>query len=1321
MLSGTITSNKAILNTETPALASGDTATAANGGAAYLANGTLKIAGGTISKNTAENGGAAYLGGGTLTMSGGTVTENTASNDGGGAYLGGGTFNMSGGTISKNNAINGGGALVANGMVEISGGSVEYNTAQTNGGGIAITDGNFTMHGGAIDNNTATNGDGGGLYVSASEQSAAIIVRSGAITNNKAGANGGAIGVYGATNTVEFTITIGSQTEHKTENGEITHNISANDTIQEACPKIENNTSQSSGGGIYLAGNYNATMNMHCLTESGNQVGTGNTPSDFMMVDGGKLNIQTSANDTQGLGHIEISSNIQVTGGQVTLSGAGDNPKFTGNVTIDVDEAKNEKFEDSRTKVEGSYSVQYFENFTDTSGQTSGQYVFSDVIVVQGAKHTVKAASTYSVIGYKITGWRQYTKDKDNKFVDTGNVYAAGAEVDFNQDLYFFAEWKPVGYQIQFEPGVDSYSGTMQNQYFDYTATNQTLIPNAYINKGYLFVQWVWKNGDDTKTFSNGEEISEPLSSVDGTIIKLTAVWRICDHQHENSENISSNSLETQYIISKTENSISRTCPCHGYSETATLTGKTVTYDGNPHKAELTHTYESVNQYEGLKWNITIFYEGTLAGIGDDESTKTTYESNNTAPTDAGQYTASFQVNIPNGTYSPSTTIYINKANQKDPPIPKYNTEKDDTLNKMNIVISLFDQESFISGLEYRISYYDETSQRWQNSEWKKWTEQQAPPSFALEKIYTNYYVSVRYAETNNYNASIEVRGESVIVWTGQVTFHFTSDAGLIQDEISGKPNESQPALQSESTTENGITIKFIPSTGYYIHNIQWTALNHSDYVKTLLIDNKGNCSNSEWTIWIHQINDSTSSIDVNIHFTGAEKIPTVEASTAKDQIFGELKNEENVTISNDSAYTVQFDIKDYKHYTSPAIQFSQALPVGTTLIMIDRSDSTYWGYTVNDGNVNSVSLSKFAKMSNGEEYSVKNIQNENGQSVEFAIDLNLRFIVDFSRCETKNFTSNELRAHFTATSEQITVKIYKEDGTFEEKIQTVPPLSEVLSTVKLQSTSFTISNSNPSSGLTNVLDYEFANDAIGISKWNDRNLVLVFEYKDQNIALPADARLKVSVGDSHNIYYLTDEKKYIALLPSVGEGEIRVELLSDMLPNADQTFVFDVSLYASNTKHGSADVELMKLSDNIKFTITATPTFDLHVKLEGNLPQVTPKPSGSTEQQEMPEITFKLEGLTQQDFTNYVVLISLYEKQESVYVDSTFKEELTGLQDSYSFKLPPKDIYTITPHISYMLHVEIVDRHNNNAIVYSVPLYFILINADYNPNSATS
>ena len=1218
-----------------------------NGGGAYLAGGTMVFSGGTVSRNAAENGAGAYLAGGTMTISGGNLVSNVASMDGGGTYLAGGTFTITNGTITGNTAVNGAGILVANGNVNVSGGSITQNVAEQNGGAFSITNGNYTMTGGSITNNTATNGDGGAIYISSSQDNTNIIIRSGSITDNTAGNSGGALGVYGQDG-VKFTITIGSNTSHKDRVNN--HVCIENSSVNESCPIIKNNTSATSGGGIYLSGSYDAVMNMHCLVEGDNSVGDGVSNSNFMKVEGGTLNINTEgADQEEDCGNVVINSSIHVTGGKVTLHGNGSNPMFKEPVTVDIN-TEGSSFTDARDGG-NARTIQYFENFV-VDGKMSGRYVLIDYLSTE--PHTVRA-NMYSNTGYEVDGWTLMTTDANGNHVSTGRMFYAGDKVTDTGKLIFYAKWVVVGYTVIFNPGVDSYRGSMDPQDFAYNDKKE-LTENAFINVGYEFLYWV-DASDPSKTYSN-EQVVEGLSQTHGAKINLVAVWGICTHN------------DTNYTLTTSGNTATRQCECLGFTEIVSISGITVVYDTKPHGITVNYSRESLNDLAPDElWNFTVLYNGTSNGgqiLNDSTS----------APINAGSYTAGFEV--ADGV-SLSVNIIINRANREQAPnLPEYTTEVDDKGNNnknddVNIIKIKTPTDTTGYPLEYQFSWYE--GQTLKQSAWKPWDDQN-PPTQQLKITYTNYYVDVRYAQTDNYNASSIVRGTSVIVWTGNVTFKFTSGQGLSHSHVT-------------SNKQDGITVTLTPLEGYYIYSITTTISDIPGY-ELPQMDETTKTSES-WVIWIHSIDKAPadSGITIEMVFTGAEKIIDVDSSTAKDEVFNDISSngEENVTISRDSAYTVAFNVSNFKHYVNPSIAFSSAIPAGSTVIMIDKSDDTYWGYTAT-GNVTSIRLADFVKMGT---------QNEKF-STDGKESYNLQFVVDFSKC-SNNSTANTIVTSFIATPVQPT------------GITTVPamPSSEdAKSTVKLVGTpTFNIEESADvtSDASSNLISYQFATmniSNVGTSKWNNIGALLLVIPNDASI-LPKDARLQVKIGDLTEIYPLINGRFTVALPNGVGVASLT--LLSDMMPNEDKTFEFSVQLCASATgvKTTPNGEELDVDALTISYRVNKTDNPEIFAEIKGDLPVY--------EDENITPLNFavSVENLPQ----NYTVRAVLYSRNANGgYISTTQTMNLTLVNNSFDGTLDlasfEEEMNQAVGSLSLMLNIEIVDL--NGTVVESVPLYFILV-----------
>lgn len=1232
------------------------------GGAIYMTAGAFNLLGtGIITECTATNsGGAVYLGGGVVNIIGGSIINNTAAQNGGGVAISSGTFNLSGtGEIYQCTATNSGGAVyLGGGAVNISGGRIINNTAALNGGGVAITNGNYTMTGGAVNSNKAQTGNGGGIYVS-STSSSKILIRSGEVSHNTAGNGGGALGVHGPEDAA-FTIQIGSNTDHNVSNA--TGQCHYYGSIEESCPVIINNKSHNVGGGIYLSGSYDAKLLMYCIVESGNEADGGASSSNFMKVEGGTLTIATRGeNDELGpdFGKIVIKNSVHVTGGKVELRGLGDNPQFNDKITVDV--TGNSYFHDLRDKTTSpAFTVQYFENFEE-NGVKSGQYISMDV--PKDAIHIVQAG-LYSHDGFLLKAWTLMKTIADGTHipVDPLEEYVGNDKITVTQDIILYAKWEVAGYSIIFLPGVDSYGGTMNQLDLSYTQ-EANLTPNAFTNVGYIFKEW--KCADTGEIYADKQLVSK-LTDVDGAKIELIAQWEICYHTNFEA-----------YSLSSTTDSISRECNCLGYTETATLEGFTVTYDGAEHHVRLTCSAQSKN---GEKPSTGVWTESTFPVSYAGKNWDNIDFSNPVVPLNAGNYTAT--ISFPQGTPSESASvgITINKATRTPPPAPQYNIpDGGDT-----VIIT----DAYAPDLQYMFTwyYYEGTEKKTDNSGWMSRPDASSTITFVLKKTYTNYYVDVKYAETANYLESLPVRGTSAIIYTEHITFSISSDPNLIREESWGKG-------------EDGITVSFTPqSNQYYIYDITTSKFesNYSgsgSYTLPVIVHKEPGAT--RWETQITNINKSPddSNIIITIHFTGAELKPTVEADTVKDQVFSSIynKGEANISISKDSAYTVRFDVDNYKHYSDPMISFDRNLPVGTTLVMID-GDSSYWGYTVETSPVSSVLLSNFVRMGSTDADTFTVADNRTS--------LDLQFVVDFSRCATP-LDPTILTAQFNATP------IHPQ-----QTIQTVPSLpseGDALSQVTLvEIPQFTINEDvgtfdDPE--VENIAyNYAISAENVGISKWQSRKGVLVIT---PSSTLPADARLQVTIGNSTNIYGLKDGR-YIVALTSGNSGEVSITFLSDMVPVG--TYNFSVEFYASETLVGSTPKsELDHLDGKLSYTVTKSAPIGLIAEITSSLPQFIPRDENGKPSITSLGYSVSTLGLP----SGYSVKATLYGKNPdgkgySATTQSSTLDVSKGTEFTLELASLAEGMTTKLGSLSMMLRIEVLD--SNGKVVTYYPLYFIVV-----------
>lgn len=283
-----------------------------NGGGIYIENGDFTIEAGEVSGNTLASGQGAgvYIvgseGKGNFTMNGGSIMQNTTSgNNGGGVYINGGNFTLNSGSITGNSAEEGGGVYLNNGNFSLVTGEISGNTASGNGGGVYLVgeDCEYRLKNGTITGNQGENG--GGVYLANGSFILADSVQDiGSISGNTASGYGGGVYIAGDG---DFTMNGGMVKENKTtgnHGGGIFLN-GGNFSLRNG--DILDNLSKSMGGGVYL---YGGTF----IMEDGNIAGNSSKS------EGGGACIVNNGNFTMNDGNI-VRNYSSLNGGGVYLDG----------------------------------------------------------------------------------------------------------------------------------------------------------------------------------------------------------------------------------------------------------------------------------------------------------------------------------------------------------------------------------------------------------------------------------------------------------------------------------------------------------------------------------------------------------------------------------------------------------------------------------------------------------------------------------------------------------------------------------------------------------------------------------------------------------------------------------------------------------------------------------------------------------------------------------------------------------------------------------------------------------------------------------------
>lgn len=1002
---GTLKANKATVNGGAAYLGGGemhisggtlsDNTATENGGAAYLAGGTLTIGepvvtladepvqtgGALITQNSAQNGGAAYLQSGEMHISGGMLSNNNATENGGAAYLGGGTLTVEGTAIlTENKALqgDGGAAYVNGGDVTISGTCmISANTAAINGGGICVNNGNVTMSAGTFDDNTATEGAGGALYVSADTGNVQVIISGGTISNNDAKTSGGALSVVGdKEKDATIFVTVGCNVKHEMDANGVVIPVPGDDHDHELCPQIQANKAETQGGAIYVTGApQKATLTVYCLVENGNEVAeSGDDKSDFLMIDGGSVVLATNSGEQTGYGNIQIENTVHVTGGQVDLRGSMDDILILENMTIDILDAENDHFIDSRNKGKMYYKLEYFENFQGTGRYTAYQLKTGEANVILPAM--------YSHEGYTLDGWEAKGHGVTYK-VDQSYTGEKG-------NLQLYAVWRLNGYLVTFNSNVPL-GETSWGSTSDVTGqfNKEVTLPNcSYVRPGYNFVWWERTLEDGTKVYYKYDEKVVNLSIVDGTEIEMKAIWEPCAHKERDGDQYPD--TETQpvpgvaYSYQGSGNCITLNCSCHGYTETATVRAQSTVYDKNEHSATV--------QFSHAEWQgCTLTYQYR-------KHSEEQFGEFTGTPQDAGVYIATI-------TYlgkTASITYVIEKAEQSVPVKPTYSVERNTTAEETTLTVTNPNEfePCAVSGQMpvIRLVYFG--SEDPNPTEWTKAYD--TPFVFAI--AYTNYYVEICYPETDNYKQSVIVVSDATY-YIGNVEIIIDAELGINCTPIEDEGNSSE--------TLKGLTVNVSAVDGYYLTNaFSFSATSDAldAQLDIITVAEKAQYS-------ISNIPDNST---LTIKVTGASRGVIITSNISAGEKFESVTGTQ-ATIGQDGVYTAYFTLNYYDPtvYSNLCLDFGSSMPKGTSVIMMDLSMNAYWYYVAN-ADIQSVLLTEMTKMGDTVKYDSQNDQRAYVFVVSYANAETLPTAESLSPKLTAN--TNDASASFTCPALSLTL-----------------------------------------------------------------------------------------------------------------------------------------------------------------------------------------------------------------------------------------------------------------------------------------------------------
>jgi len=1141
--------------------------TKANGAAVYMddQDGVVTITGGTIRDCVAEKGGAVYMTAGTFVIGNDAeetadatkaiITNCSSEEEGGAVYLGGGKM------IIKNNAIisdnesgaSGGAAYVGGGNVEVRGGQIFDNTAENNGGAIAVADGNYLMYGGSVTSNEALKGNGGGIYVSSETVAVDVQIRSGEVSDNSANLSGGAVAVVGKdTDDAKLvTTTIGVKDVHyEIVNGKYVrvaceHAPNGTDVSAEACPVFKNNSGDKNGGAIYISGNDQAKLNIYCLLEEGSVSGSDKNQSDFLKVEGGCIVLSTSEVDDPEEqdslhGNIQINSSIYATNGKFDIYGSMENPLINKIMTVDIEDTKNDHFNDWRIQ-ESYYKLLYYENFIEP-GETepSGQYKEKHILM---GDSEVISGNIYEHPGYEIVGWNTDPKGLDNwdqgdRPNDTG-YYDVGKSYKFDGkpigDLIIYAIWKANGYEVYYKPNCDSFSGEMPISAFEYDK-EAPLDENKFVRDGYHFVGWSLKAepGDGDKIYED-KAVVKNLTTKRGVVVYLYAQWEKCNHNYDEHE------YSYKVVNGVT---IERTCSCNGYVENATIVAQDSVYSRdavNPAKVVFTYDWK-----EGVD-------EDVPANQGFSPKIKYTKDGNSFegTPKNAGEYTATITATDDDDKkHTASLTYTIEKAEQPAPEKPVYDAAKDGDLNVLKVKpvagSKLGDpsaaeyDSTYDSVPRYKLEYYEGNEKKvvgWYSADE---IDDAYARIFELNNAFTKYSIYARYSEGTNYKASDEVKADRDYLFAGDVELSIICGQNVDYDVLTSESN---------NPTNNGIELKIWTEENAYFPT--GYGLDIETYYKENPTQERPAGEQAD-------INPGTVSIDgsketryytiikikekslIKVTIPDAKLIPVVNGKVTEKEVFGSVTTSA-AKISRDSAYTAFFEVKNYDtaEYTPLTMEFSKPLPAGTTIILLDKDTKEYFGHTVYNTSEQSVSLNEFVKM--GTHYD--NFSLRNGA-------MNLQFVVDFSDVED-GISGADIDTSLVAERDANGYDFLDVESKVKTALENVATYG--LTVVKDGLDSKLTHIHNVSKGVT--------------SKWDNSHTAIVLTPKTE---IPTDAYISF-VGKQTSHVYRNAQGNFVVPIGALDGGNLKVSLVSSQFTDTVESFGFTATWIAANSKADAA------------------------------------------------------------------------------------------------------------------------------------------------------
>ncbi|MBQ5833531.1 MAG: hypothetical protein IIW36_01840, partial [Clostridia bacterium] len=351
------------------------------------------------------------------------------------------------------------------------------------------------------------------------------------------------------------------------------------------------------------------------------------------------------------------------------------------------------------------------------------------------------------------------------------------------------------------------------------------------------------------------------------------------------------------------------------------------------------------------------------------------------------------------------------------------------------------------------------------------------------------------------------------------------------------------------------------------------------------------------------------------------------------------------------------FRIEDYTNYSALTLTFDKELPIGTTVILKNLTDGTYWWTKLDDESA-SILLTSFQKMGTG-----------NAFTDPTEATLRYQFIIDFSDA-TGGCASDALTVSLTATPSN-----------------NAPELKPSAN-VTLKEISFSLGESTEDADTQESVHVTFAETEGTSSKWDGLTGYLLLTPKGGQ-DLPPDLVLRVTQGNATARYQRNAEGLFAVKLTN-GASNLTLSLESEMFPHVGATYSFTATLHATAVQGAPRSDVIAELTEDLTFTIPAKAAEPM-AKLTGTQRVVT---LGGT---------LTLTPAVSYDAERYDCVIKIQYKSENGYDDTSLQ-----VTDWTSEAEKEIDLASIKTEGSYRV-VIVLSQKGTGTTVLTVPYYFII------------